>query len=213
MNLKTASAVAAVLTATASSQAYVLISTFPTVTDLGGPGPYEYRYTLSVSDGELTGAANPFASLFALWDIHGYVVGSGKVVTPGSFPAADAAFSIFESTVTAPANSQVVDDPLLYDIGVLYTGAPISDPFGGAPTAFGELVFESLFGPAVFNDGSNFQSLTRKYIDAANTPGNIEINTLTAFVPMPIPEPGTVVAGLGLGLLGAGYVVRRRMKA
>lgn len=210
MNLKTASAVAAVLTATASSQAYVLITPFPTVS---GAGPYEYRYTLSVTEGELTGAANPFASLFALWDIHGYVLGSGKVVTPGSFPLADAAFSIFESTVTAPANSQVVDDPLLYDIAVLYTGAPITDPFGGAPTPFGELVYESTYGPAVFNDGSNFQSLTRKYIAPGDIPGNIEINTLSAFVPKPIPETSTVVAGLGLGLLGAGYVVRRRMQA
>lgn len=213
MNLKTATAVVAALTATASTQAYVLIAPFPTSVTPTGPN-YEYRYSLSVIDGELTGAGNPLASVFAIWDLHGYVVGSGKIVTPASTPLADGDYSVFESLITPPANFQVIDDPLLWDVGFLYTGAaPVADPFGGAPTSFGELVFESSFGPAVFNDGSNFQSLSRQYVDAANTPGNIEVNTLTVFVPTPIPETSTVAAGLGLGLLGAGYLVRRRMQA
>ncbi|MFN0067402.1 MAG: hypothetical protein ACKVYV_07165 [Limisphaerales bacterium] len=205
MNIKSVSAIAAVLTAAATSHAYVLIGAAPTVT---GSGPYTYTYALAIDSGSLVGAANPAASQFALWDIHGYILGSGGIVTPASSPAFDALFTTVEALSLPPASPSIIDDPLLYDLGFLYTGAPITDPFGGAALPFGDLVFKSTFGPGVYNDGSNFQSLTEK-----PPAGNIEYNTLTALVPTPIPETSTVVSGIAIGLLGAGYVLRRRMTA
>lgn len=164
------------------------------VPTVAGAGPWTFTY-----DVELDGATIQAGSYFTLFDFPGvtaadvsHTLGADWTVTVT--PAPPAAFG---PVVNGPGD----------DIYALYTGAGLTDPSGFPPLLLGTLTVATSLSGSYFYPGPNFNSIV-----AEKPPGVFFSADNTLNIAVPVPEGSTIASMVGLGLLGAGYVVRRRLQ-
>lgn len=178
----------------AGARADILLS-FAEVTDAGG-GEWLYRYEVQLMGGGNLNPADPYydSGLFQLFDVDGYVPGSVLFSTYGN-----GTFTIGDADLDGQGD--------LTDLGAFYDG--IYEIFDGE--TIGEMTFLSTVGTQV---GGTYYS----YAEQNATPYEVidgQILVPGGRVPPPgvIPETSTVLSAGMVGLLGAGYLVRRRRAA
>lgn len=167
-----------------------------TVALVGGPTPvaggFDYDYSLSWSAGDVLTSGD----FFTIYDFAGLVSGSETVPLGSGFT-----FTEQNVGITPPAETSVVDDPLIPNITFTYSGPPLPPSQSpllsfSATSTFGTVNASGAFTGSIQND-----TLPQK---------NQSIGPLTVPATSGVPEPSTMVlAGLG----GAALLLFRRRKA
>ena len=140
--------------------------------------------------------------IVVLWDIPGYVLGSGTIVP------AIGAWALTQHLLAPFSAPGVVDDPALWNIEFQYSGPVVTDPAQAGPTIpLGVLTYQSVYGPLVATPPDS------NWAGASGQPGNLQLITAAikpVSVPVPIPEMSAVAPMALVGLGGLGYAAYRR---
>lgn len=164
----------------------------PTITPSGAD--FTWTYTISVDNAEFINTALN-GSMATLYDINGLVPGSGTYTAGAGTPSGVVSQ---QNTGITPATQTPTDSPAIPNLTVTYTG-------NAAPTTtLGTLSFLDTIAGSNQAIG-NFSGQATLLVD--NLP-----SANTSSVPVPAPEPGSLVL-LASGVLGMVGVARRRIGA
>lgn len=162
------------------------------------PGQWNWTYSLRVTtDFERMRRAGDFAAVI---DFPGYVPASALWTSSGSFTGALVTENTSANVFLAPDQS---DDPALPNFRVTNAGSTVYAP--GAPQTLGTLRLTSTAGGQAAN---NLDFYTQAFVERGDSTSEIY---LSGVLPGPVPEPSTY-AMLAAGLLGLGFVARRRAR-
>jgi len=164
---------------------------------LASPGQWLYEYEVSLVGGGTLNPNDPYydIGLFSLFDIEGYVPGTATFSAYGS-----AEFYLSVGDVDLQGDAP--------DIQGTYPGPGSYEIADG--DAIGLLQFISTSGQLTDGTYSSYALQSGDTYEVVDGP-----IAVPAFVPptTPVPEASTVISVGMLGLLGGGYVIRRRMAA
>ena len=164
-----------------------------------GPGEWLYEYEVQLVGGGSLNPGDPFydTGLFTLFDIEGYVPGSAAFSTYGN-----AEFYLSVGDVDGQGDAPDIQGSYPDSSSQLYVIA--EGDYVGA------LSFLSTSGRQA--DGFYYSYADQEGSQYEVLDGPVAV---PAFVPptQPVPETSTVLSAGVLGLLGGGYLVRRRMAA
>ncbi|MGE3844942.1 MAG: PEP-CTERM sorting domain-containing protein [Vicinamibacterales bacterium] len=181
-----------------------IIYTFAGVTDLGGPGPYQFAYDANLSaDQKIDSSLQGGDAFSVIYDFGGYVGGSYTITN-----------IVAGLTVVPSVEFTTVPQPVLTvspdNAGIVNLRADITGFYDGTGTIFRVLANSTFSLP----NGLIYQAAQAR----KDTPGSLDNNTLTGNAlqvvgpteaPPTVPEPTSMLL-LGSGLVGAALRMRRK---
>lgn len=188
------------------------ISVIPDPGSPSGSDPYTWTYNATLPTGfQLQPSPAPCASvvpagascdsLITIYDFAGYIPGS-EFAPSADWTFAGALLGPTPVGVTPGSNVMGVDDPLLFNLAWVYTGAA----GGGVVNATADDIFIGSFGANTVYSGSKPSEYATQSNTLSVTDGRA-FSAGTGMVPA-IPEPASLLL-MGTGLLALGLMARR----
>jgi hypothetical protein len=165
----------------------------PVVTPAGAD--FTWSYTISIDNAEFINTAANNAAFTTLYDINGLVPGSATYTANPGTPTGAVTQQLVGIT---PSKQNPTDNPAIPNLTVTYTGT------AAASTTLGTLSFTD----TISGNNQAFGNFTSQ----ATLLSDQQVSQNTSSVPVPAPEPGSLVL-LASGVLGMVGVARRRIGA